>query len=125
MFFHNKVVYELSFSENQISFKTNCFPFCCETHIQQGINIGLNSKHCCQSLITLAFKLGRVALVCKTLTQRQLQNSSQPLFSLSSTRLIITTQQVSVFVMKPQLVVLLGLQSIFHDTFHYSSIVFC
>ena len=35
----------------------------------------------------------------------------------------MSTQQVSVSVMKPQSVVLLGLQSIFHDTFHYSSVL--
>lgn len=56
--------------------------------------------------------------------QRQPQISSQLFFSLSSTHLIITTQQVSVFIMKPQLVVLLGLQSTFHDTFHYSTVFF-
>lgn len=42
-----------------------CFPFHCETHIQQGINSGLNRKQCCQSLLALTFKLGGVALACE------------------------------------------------------------
>lgn len=62
-----------------MTFKTNTvFPFRCETHIQQGINIGLKCKQCCQSLVTLACRLGGVVLACKTLTQAPARNYWSP-----------------------------------------------
>lgn len=78
------------------------FPFCCETHIQLGINIGLNSKQCCQSLLTLTFKLGKVALPCKTVTPAGATDFPSNII-LSFIRFIISSQQVSVFLMKERL----------------------
>lgn len=84
-----------------MSFKSNIVSlFCWEAHTQLGVNIGLNSK---QLSISPYTDLEELHWHVKHSPQRQLQISSRLLFSLSSIRLIITTQQVSVFVMKKRM----------------------
>lgn len=125
MFFQNNAVYELALSKTKwVSKQTLFLIFLWDT-------FAVGNKHWSQQETMLsithytAFKLVGKSVACKTLTPAPATDFFSALvlpFRLSYH--LITTEQVSVFVMKPQLMTHLGLPSVFHNTIHYITL-FC